>query len=68
MTPPKLSDATEPSVYDGLSEVDRLRLKLREAQAKLNQLARLQAAAWQKEQDRHAEQEEADRERRRTPW
>ena len=63
--PTRVDDLLPRSAYDGLGELDRLRLKLREAQAKANQLDRLNAAAWQREQDRRAREQEAAAERRR---
>ena len=56
-----------PRVEDFLPQTPeaRLRLKLAQAQAKANQLDRLNAAAWQREQDRFVERRAAAAEVRR---
>ena len=63
--PATLDDVTPPSLYDGLTPQDRLRLDLAKAQALAHRLDRLNAAAWQREQDNRAKREEEERERRR---
>ena len=63
--PATIDDVTPPSLYDGLTAQQRLRLKLAELQAKANRIDRLNAAQWQREQDRRAALEEEARQRRR---
>ena len=63
--PATIDDVTPPSLYDGLTAQQRLRLELAELQAKANRIDRLNAAQWQREQDRRAALEEEARQRRR---
>ena len=65
--PPRVDDFTPLSIDDVIepTPANVLRLKVAEAQAKANSLDRLNAALWQREQDRRAREQEAAAERRR---
>lgn len=64
--PARVDDVTPPTIYDAVPQTPsaRLRIDLARLAARARRVDRLNAAAWQREQDRRAEAEEAARERR----